>query len=243
MKSFDYENYMLSLKEVISILEEAVVNKKPCSLARFGHTEVCIAYNTYPEWILGWNGREYSGSTGAPQQMQQDLQTALKLVDIAGLHSSYVPADKEYANLTKELLQHLDFIPRYICSAWITHKMPHTDSFWKWLKKYKVALVGRRAAEAVPFFQEEKGVAVVTTLTLEGYGEIDSVCEELTKDGNWQIALISAGLPARILVSRLAPASGRVAIDFGHALDQVIEGSKFNHDRTLEAWKAQQSNN
>lgn len=44
----NYEKNLLDRNGVIELLEKATINKTSLSLARFGHGEVYIAWNTYP---------------------------------------------------------------------------------------------------------------------------------------------------------------------------------------------------
>lgn len=236
----NYEKNLLDRNGVIELLEKATINKTSLSLARFGHGEVYIAWNTYPDWILGWKFREYTGSTGSPKELQKELQHALKICDIAGLHvsSSKSEEDRNCANATRIMLKELNITPPYVCSAWIAHGLIYNNRFCDWLRQQKVFLVGRRAKEAEVVFKK-RGHNIVGTLTLEGYDQIQSVCDALCEKKEWNVALISAGIPATIITPKLAKASNRVVIDFGHAMDMAIEGNKFNHDKKLQQFNEQ----
>lgn len=235
MSNLPYEERMLNLTKVIRLLDQAIEEKKPLSLARFSHTEISLAWNSWPNWIETWTLREYNGSTGDPYQMQQEVREALLTVDIAGLLSRHHESDRSYAEATKELLEYLKFQPKFVCSAWITHDMSRSSEFWTWLKRYKVFIVGRRAAEAVPEFTK-RGVVVTGTTTLEGYQEIEGVLEKVCLNPTWEVAILSAGLPATLLAPRLAVKSSRVVLDFGHAIDIILEGHQWDHDKVARRW-------
>jgi hypothetical protein len=54
---------------------------------------------------------------------------------------------------------------------------------------------------------------------------------------DWEIALVAAGIPATIMAPALAEKSGKVVIDFGDALDMVIDGEKFDYNKLVKDWK------
>ncbi|CAM3762325.1 hypothetical protein GCM10009865_01060 [Aeromicrobium ponti] len=231
----EYENHMLETSEVVNLLIEASLQKKPLSLARFGHSEISLAWTTYPDWVKGWKYREYNGATDNPQKMQEAIRESIKLTDIVGFHRSTSKSeeDRRFAQITKEMLEALQIVPKYVCSAWITHQLIKNQQFWDWLCQQKVVLVGRRSKDALPLFQK-KGITVTNIINLEGVADIERVYKLLCRNPNWDVALISAGLPASILVPRVARDSGKIAIDFGHAIDKIIEGNNFRFGKTAD---------
>ena len=138
--------------------------------------------------------------------------------------------------MTKILLKRLKIRPKWVCPAFITHDMIKCDRFWKVLKDRKIAIVGRRAAEASYVFKD-RGIDIMYTTGLEGCDEIEEVYKDLSKRKDWEIALLSAGIPATILAPRLAKKTNKVAIDFGHALDMIIDGENFNYEKILRDWE------
>lgn len=114
--------------------------------------------------------------------------------------------------------------------------MIEEQKFWELLREKKIALIGRRAQEAIPYFQKNH-VNVTIALPLEGTQHIKELHEYLAKNNDWNIALLAAGIPATILTPMLANSTGRIAIDFGHALDMVIDGHSFNFSEIFKQWK------
>lgn len=233
----NYEDHLICNQDVIKLFQKAARTNTPLSLARFGHAEISVAFHPHTDWIKGWEYRDYVGVTGSPKEIQRELREAIKLADIIGLHTSYSTdeADKRSAKEAQALLNQMNIKPKVVCDAWITHCIIYEKLFWDFLRELKVVLIGRRSKEAETYFLE-KGVTVVATYGLEGYSEITTVCNQLCKKSDWQLALISAGIPASILAPKLARSSGRIAIDFGHAIDKIIEGERFNHNRIAEEY-------
>lgn len=243
-KTYNYEDYMISLNSVLDLLEAAIKNKHRLSLSRFGHAELAyIGSVDFPEWKYGISPHSfYAGATAPDVILQKELRQALRATDIVGFHASwsYSPDDRDAARKTSILIKQLNIKPKHICDAYITHKMIESNRFWQLLKNQKVVLVGRRAKEAVAAFKN-KGIAVNYTTTLEGYQEINKVYDDLSGRQDWDIAIVAAGVPATILAPRLAQKTNKIVIDFGHALDMVIDGESFNYDKLLTDWK--ESNN
>jgi hypothetical protein len=226
---------------VLNFIERALVEKNKLSLSRFGHGE--IAFSIWPEnqeWTDGFEYfRYYAGANTSIEELNNSLLWSLRESDIVGIHlpNSVTNVDIRCANLTKQLFRRIRYQPKYVCSAWITHDLISYNEFWELLKKYNVALVGRRANEASLIF-EKLGINIVVVDNLEGFIQIQNICDKLNKNDNWDIALISAGIPATILSPMLANKSMRVVIDFGHALDKFIDGENFDHEQLIKEWKS-----
>lgn len=232
----DYQNHIMNLHDVLPMLENAVENKQAFSLTRFSHAEISyMSWEIDPFLIkLIDRYRVYNGMTDSLENASGQLLHSLKMTDIVG----FVPQDCQdggewwYAK-TKQLLHHLDMMPESICSVWASHDLVGESRFWDFLKKHRVALIGRRAEEAAPYFSNE-GVKITVTKSLNGIQEIENVHEALKTSSEWDIALVSAGIPATILTPRLADDTGRVVIDFGHAIDLFIDKDHFNFQHLVD---------
>lgn len=239
---YNYEDAMMQINEVFDLIDEALIKRKPLSLGRYGHGELAyLGWTHFPHWARLLEPHcAYAGATAPIATIEGDLNSALRATDIVGFHVSVGEAweDRKTAKLTAELLEIINYRPNQVCSALITHEMIKNDRFWSMLKKNKVALIGRRAGEARLLF-ENKGINVTVISTLEGYEEIEKVYQLLAgEEKDWDIALLSAGIPATILAPRLANQTKKVVIDFGHALDRAIEGEKYNYRTVWKNWQA-----
>ncbi|GAA3324599.1 hypothetical protein GCM10020331_053140 [Ectobacillus funiculus] len=78
------------------------------------------------------------------------------------------------------------------------HDLVNKEMFWEWIRGKKIVLVGRRSEHAKPLFEKKRRVQVVDTVKLEGYQELDKVQNYLVQSADWEVALISAGIPATI---------------------------------------------
>lgn len=232
VEQYNYEDTMLSLDEVLDEISAALEKSKAFSLGRYGHGEIAFLYQS------DFNDALYAGATISAAEISKDLQEALKTTDIVGFHVSwgYAVEDRDAAIMTQKFLHEYGFKPTKVCSAFITHDMVGSEKFWKCIKNRRVALVGRRAEAARTAFLS-KGVEIVYTTNLEGYLDLDRVCNELSEAVGWDIAILAAGIPATVLAPRLAKKTNKVVIDFGHALDMLIDGETFDYNKLVSNWK------
>ncbi|MGG7620393.1 GT-D fold domain-containing protein [Bacillus coreaensis] len=233
----EFEQRFLRLQDVLQMMKDAIHNKKPFSLARFGHAE--IYYSLWPTSTAFQEGldycAQYNGATAEPEKIKELVIRALLSTKIVGLLSK--EEHEFFHSETIRLLTSLDYEPKYVCSPFITHPMSKDMGFWNILRPLKVVLVGRRSLEAKPLF-EKMGVKIVGTKQLEGINQIRSLQNELVnKKDEWDVAILAAGVPATILTNQLAKATNNVVIDFGHALDVMIDGEAFDFDKLVEEYR------
>ncbi|MFJ7928516.1 GT-D fold domain-containing glycosyltransferase [Peribacillus sp. NPDC096448] len=224
--NYHYEKSLLDNKKVIELLDQAIKQNKGFSLARFGIGE--ISYLSYPA-----NGLfvqefkryvSYAGVSNAPEIIRRELVKSLRDTDIAGLIAPWRLDPR--AKQTRTVLEQLKFMPSKACCAWIMQSFLDEGTSLPCLSNKKVLLVGRRSKEAEIVFKEQ-GEQITGSIDLNGYEELNRVQNELQSDQEWEIALISAGIPATILAPRIAKLTQKVAIDFGHALDMIIDGKEY----------------
>jgi hypothetical protein len=107
------------------------------------------------------------------------------------------------------------------------------------LKGKRVLVVGRLAKQATPKFRSI-GLKVVKALSLEGFNQLSSVYNVIKSySRGFDVALVAAGVPAVPLCVRIARECGKVAIDFGHAINDLLTPG-FNEGQlkdTTEAWR------
>ncbi|MFJ7991934.1 GT-D fold domain-containing glycosyltransferase [Peribacillus frigoritolerans] len=142
------------------------------------------------------------------------------------------------AKQTRTVLEQLKFMPTKACCAWIMQSLLDEGTLWPWLSNKKVFLVGRRSKEAEIVFKE-RGIQITGCIGLNGYDELIRVQNELLSNQEWEIALISAGIPATILAPRIAKTTQKVAIDFGHALDKILDGEEYKLSDLVKKWNDQ----
>lgn len=243
----DFENNILNTNQVLRIIKEAVERKQPLSLTRFSHAELTyLNWQNHQKLVNKMEKyREYNGADIPIEKLTTMLIESVKNTTITGFipqaFAKYTthPRDQNngwyWYNLTKEFLHRENFMPESICSVWSTQEMVYKRRFWKLLSGRSIAIVGRRAKEAVDHFNNN-GANVTEAIELDGINKVNEVKEYLTNK-DWEIAIISAGIPATILTPQLANETGRVVIDFGHGLDRIIDGEKFDFAHLVQGWQ------
>ncbi|MFY0802938.1 GT-D fold domain-containing glycosyltransferase [Peribacillus frigoritolerans] len=236
--NYHFEKYLLDNRKVIKLLDQAIKQNRGFSLARFGIGE--MSYLSYPA-----NGllvqefkryESYAGVSHAPEIIRRELVRSLRDTDIAGLIAPW--RLDPWAKQTRTVLEELKFMPTKACCAWIMQSLLDEGTLWPWLSNKKVFLVGRRSKEAEIVFREQ-GIQITGSMGLDGYDELIRVQNELQFNQEWEIALISAGIPATILAPRIAKSTKKVAIDFGHALDMILDGEEYKLSDLVKKWNDQ----
>ncbi|MED4635558.1 GT-D fold domain-containing glycosyltransferase [Peribacillus frigoritolerans] len=236
--NYHFEKSLLDNRKVIKLLDQAIKQNRGFSLARFGIGE--ISYLSYPA-----NGllvqefkryESYAGVSHAPEIIRRELVRSMQDTDIAGLIAPW--RLDPWAKQTRTVLEQLKFMPTKACCAWIMQSLLDEGTLWPWLSNKKVFLVGRRSKEAEIVFREQ-GIQITGSIGLNGYDELIRVQNELQSNQEWEIALISAGIPATILAPRIAKSTQKVAIDFGHALDMILDGEEYKLSELVKKWNDQ----
>ncbi|WP_376708030.1 GT-D fold domain-containing protein [Peribacillus frigoritolerans] len=176
------------------------------------------------------------GRIQCTRDIRRELVRSLRDADIAGLIAPW--RLDPWAKQTRTVLEQLKFMPSKVCCAWIMQSLLEEGILWSWLSNKKVFLVGRRSKEAENVFKEQ-GVQITGSIGLNGYDELIRVQNELQSNQEWEIALISAGIPATILAPRIAKLTQKVAIDFGYALDMILDGEEYKLSYLVKKWNDQ----
>jgi hypothetical protein len=226
IQNYFFEKNLISVQSVLKLIDQAINNKNSYSLSRYGIGEITYLLKNSILTQHFQRYRLYAGIQVSDDEIRRELIQALKTTDLHGLIPSW--RSGFWAKMTENVLNELQFSPVETCSAWIMHDALKQGLFWPWIRDKLVILVGRRASQAVPIFREN-GVQVMESVNLDGYQDLAKAHEALMEKPQWDIAIVSAGIPATILVPKIAKSAGKTAIDFGHALDMIIDGENYNH--------------
>ena len=219
----NYEQAFHSLEEVVARLQIALDNKTGLSLIRCGDGEAfSMGYNLIPNYQNFMKGYDYAGVPKASPIVRDNLLKSLALADIVGL------SDNRNvflcAPLLEKILQTYQINPPFICNARINWDLHDRGKgpLYKLLKGKRVLLVGRLAKEASPKMKA-LGVNIVKTISLEGYQQLPIVYNNIKSFYKFfDVALVAAGIPAVPLCVRISKELNKVAIDFGHAINELL---------------------
>jgi hypothetical protein len=87
----------------------------------------------------------------------------------------------------------------------------------------KLLVIGNAASELARVLTGRGYVVSGIISPVKGFPDIERVMAEL-RDSEFDLALVSAGIPAVILCWRIAVERGKVALDFGHMADMIVNG-------------------
>jgi len=236
----NYETFFHSLEEVTNKIQQSLDNKKGLSLVRIGDGE---AFSMGYEMVAGYQsimqGYDYAGVPRANPQVRHLLLKAIQEADIVGLSDDRsVPL---CAPLIEKILEKHNINLDYICHARINWHLHGGGSgpLYDLLKGKRVIIVGRLAQEAAPKMKQ-LGLKIVGTYPLEGINRLNSSYSRIHKDRrNFDVAIVSAGIPAVPLCVKLAKECNKVAIDFGHSINDLLQPGfnvKYLGETTLQ-WR------
>ncbi len=216
----DTESPFMDTVEVMDRLDQACREGDPFSLVRMGHAEMfVIRYHTWGYDMADFNvWKKYCGITHLDAGITDDLVTAVRHATVLGIHHH----TDRWQRRMQEIFDHYELNPQLTCSAWVTHYMVCHPEFPALIRNRRIAVVGRRAPEAIPWFAEA-GAASMHPISLDGFEDIRAVQNALGS-ASFDVALIAGGVPATILCPHIADLTGKIALDFGHALDLLIDG-------------------
>lgn len=228
-----YEDFCQTTGEVLASIGEALSAGTPLSLSRLGHAEMAVlSHHLSPrDWPMQ-RFLAYSGVRRFEPSTARRLVAAFKAADIVGLVPGSGHRD---APRTKQLLRAFSIEPRRVCDAWVTHRLIERDSFGSLLSQVRLALVGRRAGEASSVLAA-RGIRPVAVHNLEGMESLNATLTSIERGPRAELVLLSAGVPATIAAPELAGRTGCVALDFGHALDLLIDGAGFDYPKLEKSW-------
>ncbi len=204
--------------EVMRSIDQAHRRGVPFSLIRVGHAEMfVIRYHTWQYDMVDFDAwTEYCGITHLDSSITDRIIDAIRSASVVGTRHH----TGKWKGRMRQIFEHYELDPPVTCSAWVTHYMVCRPDFGDLLRHRKIAVVGRRAPEVISKLSKADAVEA---RVLEGFEDMEPVLNTLNST-DFDIALVAGGVPATILCPDIASTTGRIAIDFGHALDLLIDG-------------------
>ncbi len=235
-----YEGSFRSTNEVANKIKYALDHKEGLSLVRCGDGEAfAMGYELVPNYQQVAKQYDYAGIPSASPIIKNALLKSLSLADIVGLSDN---SDVFLCGpLLEQIIKRDRLVLPFICNArinWDLHDGGR-GPLYRLLKGKRVLVVGRLAQQALPRMRR-LGLTVVKALSLEGYNQLHPVYNAIKSySRSFDVALVAAGIPAVPLCVRIAKECNKVAIDFGHAINEVVApGFNENHLRgTTEEWR------
>lgn len=205
-------------------IEEALLDGKGFSLIRLGDGELLtLAQGT----VLGVEEVQkagpwlhYSGVAVPDLNARDQLGVAFLRSDLVGVPTSRFMT---YGTLFLRIAAHhgwpIETMP--LTSSVINYEIfEQTDLFPKILRRHKVLLMGRTAAELRAHLERQGVTTIAGHIPVDGMAAVEGALAE-SERYEFDVALVAAGIPACVICMRLRD-RGKVAIDFGHLADALV---------------------
>lgn len=238
----NYEQYFRPLEDVIHSIRTALKQRKGLSIVRLGDGEAfSMGYEMIPNYQNIMYGYDYAGVPKADPNVRNLLLKSIQVADIVGLSDDR--SSPLCAPLLEKILQHHQIVLPYICHARINWDLHGNGQgpLYQLLKGKRVMIVGRLASKSAPHFVK-RGITVVDTCSLEGIGQLHQVYRVVSSKANrFDVLIAAAGIPAVPLCARVGRDLNKVAIDFGHSINDLLRpGFNVSHlPETTIRWRQQ----
>lgn len=247
------DSQLLSETKVLQTVQQHLAEKKPFSFVRIGDAENIImgqgVFFTNEELFqLKWlNDPQYkSGERGValPNLEQRDQTIAAvrkaSLVGICRNHNDeLIAADSLKRELTNKIFDYYQIEPANLCYVFTNREMVSNKLFWDLLHRYRILLVSRWAPLYRDMIKREfrrLQPRIVGCVDLTNYNQIPEVLEKIGQF-DFDLALVSGGTGAVVLIPEIAERYAKVALDFGHVMAFTL-----TRDPRVKPWRPPRAN-
>lgn len=219
---------------VAGMIMRAVENKRPISVIRLGDVMAKLLaqrnLNTLKH-AAPFLGIPYP----PPPQLLTSLAYAARHATIVGM--SHFDASREKL---KQFMHKTHWKPRNITDAFINDQLYEQLYLHMFMRKYRVALVGRSARAAAGQLIK-RGYPRPLTVNLDSYHQITRAFHQLQRHRhNVDLVLVGASVPGRILCVKIAKQLNITAVEIGHIMDALANPMDWsrphNRRRAVERW-------
>ncbi|GGD49843.1 GT-D fold domain-containing protein [Paenibacillus nasutitermitis] len=218
---------LLEPHEVFAQMEQALTLNSPCAVVRLGDGELLalsqdVVYNT---GALKQEGEflPYAGLHTPDIGARDQLALAVRHAQIVGVPLS---RRKHFQPLLYPVLRGHGLNPGTLrlTQSTINYGLYQAGLLRRLLTNRKLLVIGN-AAPALAQVLVEQGFIVSGVISpVNGFADIDRVIDEV-RPVIFDLALVSAGIPAVVICWRIAAERGKVALDFGHMADAMVKGN------------------
>lgn len=218
---------LLGAADVARQIRSALRKHTPLSVIRLGDGELLTLAQevVMSEDAVRREGHflSYSGVELPDLNARDMLAAAIRKADIVGIPKLRLANFQPLA--FSVLKAHgIDYRTLKLSLSTINYALQVEGYFRNILAGCRVLIVGNSATGLSKVLQES-GVQVTGVISpVNGMRDIPRVLDEISSTRDFDIALVSAGIPAVIIVQRIASELGKVAFDFGHLADSFVQG-------------------
>jgi hypothetical protein len=214
---------LLGANEVYEELASALNDKRPFAFVRLGDGELLTLAQgktlTVEEVRTAGYFLHYAGIIVPNLAARDELAATIRVASLVGVpmsrHSNYQPL------LFRVFRDHgIDFRSIRYTTSTMNYHLHEIGMLQQLLKGRRLLLIGN-VANALARKLKEQGYKVSGVITpVNGYADVKRVVDEAAKQ-TFDLALVSAGIPAIPIAVQLAGRTGKVCIDFGHLANRI----------------------
>ncbi|MBW7474516.1 succinyl-CoA synthetase [Paenibacillus oenotherae] len=217
---------LIGVHEVFAEMEQAIQAEQPCAVVRLGDGELLalsqeVVYDG-PTVLHEGKFLPYAGVTPPDLMARDQLALAVQHAQIVGVPLS---RRKHFQPLLHPVLRGHGIHPGSLrmTTSTINYGLYQEGLLLRLLAGRKLLLIGN-AAPPLAVLLQERGYTVSGIISpVNGFPDIERVMSEV-RDAVFDLALVSAGIPAVVICWRIAAERGKVALDFGHMADTIVKG-------------------
>lgn len=244
---------LLTETEVLNRMEDALTNQKPFSLVRLGDLENivlgqykfisedkiinCPLHKNNKKIRFSKDGKCYvklvsKGLTLPNMRMLKQMIEAIRKADVVGvcryINDEIEAPDKYKRELTNKIFDYYNLRPAYLTYILVSRRIVAYERFWELVHRCRTLLISSYAkefAEVIKKKYDHLKPNIAGCLNFTDYEQIPATLEKAGKI-KFDLALLSAGASAVIMAPELAGRFGKVAIDFGKAMQFMVKPNK-----------------
>jgi hypothetical protein len=217
---------LMNAEQVHQVLQQAMNNRLACSVIRLGDGELLTLAQdiVYSSAEVSRRGPflPYAGVHPPDIPAREMVAQAVREATIVGVP---VSRKEHYQPLLFAVLDRYGIRVRDInlTVSTINYSLYLDGLLEPLLRNRKILLIGNAMPSAAQRFIDRGFIVTDIVAPVNGCGDIERVMDRI-RGIDFDIALVSAGVAAVVIVSRIASRLGKVAVDFGHMADIIGKG-------------------
>lgn len=216
---------LLSADEVISLMAEAYQYKQGLSIVRLGDGEALALAQEIVlpcDEVAKRKFLPYAGLMVPDLKARDELAEAVKSADIVGVAMNHL---SDFTPLLNQafLAHKVKLEEMTLTNACINYFLVEENRLKNLLMKEpkpRILLVGNVMQFLLPILQRNRIPVAGLIRPVKGVKDWQRVSDLATRY-KFDIALVSAGIAAVMICQRIAEETGKIALDFGHAANEI----------------------
>ena len=218
---------LMGVNEVFDEMMLAMELDRPCAIVRLGDGELLtlsqeVVYNAQTVKNEG-TFLPYAGVHPPDLHARDQLALAICQAHIIGVPMS---RQKHFQPLLHPVLRSHGIDPKQLrmTNSTINYGLQTAGLLPRLLQGKKLLIIGNAAPELAHVLTGHGFIITGIISPVNGFADIERVMIEV-RDVEFDLALVSAGIPAVMISCRIAAERRKVALDFGHLADAIVKGT------------------